>query len=147
MAYRILESWEAPYFRDLVHYEENRDDVYNEVLFPISRFDDADIVCYRRGDFRKWSGYDKKSPSEARYQEYLAERAKRKDEFDEWFDKEMNRDRDWFRLDMETGEIVHTLPKKTWKKIRKLGKRYNKSVKQVLDTCIEMLLNRFDNLE
>lgn len=147
MAYRILESWEAPYFRDMVHYCENRDDVYDEYLFPISRFDDSDIVNYRKGNFREWKGYDKKGPCEARYNEYLAERERRKKEFDEWFNKEMNRDRDWFRVDMETGEIVHTLPKDTWKKIRKLGKRYNKSVKQVLDTCIEMLLNRFDKLE
>ena len=143
---RLLEDWEVPYFNKMVSYSEDR----NAYDWNAGRYDDSDIVFYRKGKFRDLKGGRFDPPKECYkvYQDYLRERARRKEEFDKWLELEMNRNRDRDEIDcVQTKTFKITLPRKTWRRIRELAKQYGKTVDQVVSIIVEATAKRFADCE
>ena len=75
------------------------------------------------------------------------ERKRRKEDFDNWLELEMNRGR-WGRPEVfQTKTFDITLPEKTWQRIEELAKKYGMNVKLFISIIVEATANRFADLD
>ena len=141
---RLLEYWEVPYFNKMVSFNEDR----NAYDWVADAYDDADVVYYRKGKFRRSKGGMFEPPKECFevYQDYLRERARRKEEHDNWLDRKMSLEVSRTIRDA-TKKVSITYQPKVWRRIRQLAKKYDKTVDEVIAIACEAFVRRFVDFE